>query len=244
VKRSLWLLLAALCAFAVILVARLPAAWVVPAPGKAAAGCIATEGTLWRGSCSGLVVNGTPAGDLTWELHPLRLFAGRLAAHVSLAGPALQGSAEAEAGLRGLLLARAVQASLPLDPRILPGLPAGLRGQAQLALARVQLEHGIVTALQGRIEVHDLESRDGPAHLGSYALDFPASTGEPTGKLRDLDGPLSVDGELKLTRQGGFEIQGSVAPKPGAPPELSNQLRYLGSPDASGRRAFSLSGTF
>jgi len=47
-----------------------------------------------------------------------------------------------------------------------------------------------------------------------------------------------------LTPAPGFELEGFIAARNGAPPELVNSLRFLGSPDATGRRPFSLSGTF
>jgi general secretion pathway protein N len=245
VRRGLWITCAALLAFAAIVVARLPASWVVPASGKSFVSCTAVDGTLWSGNCSGLFVDRKPVGDLTWELHPQRLLAGRLAAHVTLASAAAHGSADAEVGLHEHLVAHDLTADLPLDPKVMPGLPPGLRGQAHLALALVELERGKLTRLQGRVEVHELEDLDGRAtKLGSYVLNFPPADGEPVGQLKDLDGPLSVDGTLRLTRQGGFDVQGTVAPKPGAPSELTDNLRFLGSPDASGRRQFSLSGTF
>ena len=75
-------------------------------------------------------------------------------------------------------------------------------------------------------------------------MTFPGGPGEPTGKLRDLDGPLAVEGTLRLTRQPGFELEGLVAPRAGAEPALINNIRYLGSPDATGRRPFSVAGTF
>jgi hypothetical protein len=245
VRRGLWITLAALLAFAVIILARLPASWVVPASGKSAIGCTGVEGTLWSGSCTGLFVERKPVGDLTWEFRPGRLLAGRLAAHVTLASALAHGSADAEVGLGGQLVARNLSADLPLDPKLMPGLPPGLRGQAHLALALLELEHNALKRLQGRIEVHDLEDHDGRAtQLGSYVVTFPPGDGEPNGQIRDLDGPLSVQGTLRLTRQGGFEVQGTVAPKPGAPANLTDNLRFLGSPDAGGRRQFSLSGTF
>jgi general secretion pathway protein N len=245
VKRGLWIALAALLAFAAIILVRLPASWVVPVSAKSPGACASVEGTLWSGSCNGLTVQHLHLGDLSWELHPQRLLAGRIAAHVTIAGTVVRGSADAEAGLTGHLLARNVRADLPLDPKFLPGLPAAVRGQAHLELALAEVEHGIVKHLVGRIEVHDLEERRGQVtRLGSYRLTFPAADGEPTGQLRDLDGPLSVDGTLRLTAQGGFDVEGTVAPKPGAPRELTDNLQFLGSPDASGRRQFSLSGTF
>lgn len=244
-RRPAWIILAALLAFAVIILARLPAAWVVPASGKSAYGCTGIEGTLWSGSCSGLFVARKPVGDLTWELKPLRLFLGRLAAHVTLASAQGTGSADAEMGLHEHVVVHNVRGELPLDPKLMPGLPPGLRGQAHLALDLLELERGALTHLQGRIEVHDLEDRDGRVTaLGSYAVVFPPTEGEPTGQIKDLDGPLSVDGTLRLTRQGGFDVQGTVAPKPGAPADLTDNLRFLGSPDAGGRRQFALSGTF
>ena len=64
------------------------------------------------------------------------------------------------------------------------------------------------------------------------------------GQLRDTGGPLSVAGTLRLTQAGGFDVQALVAPRPDAPPELTSNLKFLGSPDASGRRQFSMSGSF
>lgn len=244
-RRGLWITLAASLAFAAIILARLPAAWVVPGAGKSPAGCASANGTLWSGTCLGLTLEHQGFGDISWELRPARLLAGRLAAHVILTGPQVRGGADAEAGFHQHLILRDLSADLPLDPTYMRGLPAGVRGQARLRLSLAEFENNALTRLQGRIEVHDLENRDGRAtRLGSYALDFPAVAGEPTGKLKDLDGPLSVDGTLRLTRQGGFDVQGTVAPRPGAPAELTDNLRFLGSPDPSGRRQFSLSGTF
>jgi hypothetical protein len=245
VKRGIWLSLAALLAFAAILVGRMPASWVVPAPGRGPAGCASVEGSLWNGTCNGLTLGHNAVGDLSWELHPARLFAGRLAAHLSLAGAGTHAVADAELDRRRNVSARNLIADLPLDTRLLPSLPAGMKGSAHLDLSRLELANGIVTALQGRIEVHDLEDHAGHnTTLGSYQLQFPAASGEPVGQLRDLDGPLAVEGTLRLTRQGGFEVQGLVTPRASATPELTNNLRFLGTPDAAGRREFSLSGTF
>jgi hypothetical protein len=48
---------------------------------------------------------------------------------------------------------------------------------------------------------------------------------------------------MRLTPQPGFDLQGEVTARPGAPPELINNIRFLGSPDALGRRPFGVSGT-
>jgi hypothetical protein len=243
-KGSGWIALAAAAVFAFLLVARMPASWVIRTNGANAL-CASVDGSLWSGSCNGMSIAHNPIGDVTWELHPLRLFLGQLAAHASAVHGAAQASAEVTLSLGERITAHDLVADLPLDAAIIPGLPASLSGHAHFNLALARMEHGVVTQLQGRIEVHDLVDHSGEATvLGSYVIDFPAGeSGEPVGKLHDLDGPLAVEGTMRLTRQPGFDLQGEVTARPGAPPGLINNIRFLGSPDALGRRPFGVSGT-
>jgi general secretion pathway protein N len=238
--------MALLCAvvFAIIVVVRLPVDWVIP--GAATRSCSSIEGSLWSGSCTGLVLNGTPVGDVTWRLEPLHLLLGRLAARINLTRGAASASADVEVGVGGALTARHVLADFPLDGGLLPGIPRGLHGHAHVDLPFAQVRHGILTQLEGRIEARDLEDRSGAdTPLGSYVLTFPpGASGQPTGRLRDIDGPLALEGTLRITPQPGFMLDGMIAPRRGAPPELVNNIRFLGSPDAAGRRPFSMAGTF
>jgi hypothetical protein len=244
VKRALWVSLAGLVAFAAILIARLPASWLMPAGPRAAFACASIEGTLWSGACNGLRLQQRPIGDVTWELRPLQLLLARLAAHVTFSNVAAHASADLEL-TRQRLTARHLEADLPLDPRLLPGLPADLHGQAHVDLARAEVTRGVVTALEGKVEAHNIEDRAGNVTpLGSYVISFPGGDGEPVGQVHDLGGPLSVQGSVKLTRAGGYDVQCLVAARAEASPELAGNLRYLGSPDASGRRTFTMSGTF
>jgi general secretion pathway protein N len=244
VKRTVGIALLAAITFMVIVVARMPAAWVVPTT-RPQGSCTSIEGSLWSGTCAGLTVSGKNFGDLSWELHPLKLFTGRLAAHVTVTHGIAEGSGDLELGLGRRVTARNLVADLPLDPRLIPSVPASLHGRAHLDLALAEVQRGVITQLKGRIEARNLEDRTGvTTPLGSYVLDFPGGSGDPIGRLRDLDGPLSIEGTLHLTPQPGFELEGFVAPRQGAPRELVNNLRFFGSPDASGRRPISLSGTF
>ncbi len=241
--RSLWIALAAAAAFAVILVSRLPASWVVPRTGMLA--CSSADGSVWSGSCSGLTVEHFALGDLAWDAAPLRLFTGTLAAHVVLAHGPVTASADLAYGVGGSLKLRNLVADLKLDPRQLPHMPPQLRGSVHTDLALVRLEHGRLAELKGRIEAHDLTQRTGHVTpLGSYALTFPGGGTEPVGTLVDLGGPLAVEGTLRLTNQPGYVLEGQVAARADAAPELVGNLQFLGSPDPSGRRPFSIAGTF
>jgi hypothetical protein len=65
------------------------------------------------------------------------------------------------------------------------------------------------------------------------------------GQLRSLSGPLDVEGTLRLTRSPpGFLAEGLVATHPDASPQLVQSLAYLGTPDAQGRRHFSVENAF
>jgi general secretion pathway protein N len=231
--------------FAAVVIARLPAEWIIPT--RAAKSCITLEGSLWSGTCTGLVLSGTPVGDVSWSLEPLRLLTGRLAAHVNIAhGTGATASADVELGWGGAITARHLLGEAPLDAGLLPGIPRTLHGSAHADLALAQVRNGVITELEGRIEARNLEDRSGggDTRLGSYLVTFPGGGGPPTGKLRDLEGPLALEGTLRLTPEPGFELEGQIAPRSDAPPELVNNIRFLGTPDASGRRPFTLSGTF
>jgi general secretion pathway protein N len=245
VKRTVWITLAGILAFAAILIARMPASWLLPTGPTAPFTCASLEGSLWSGACDGLIFQRMPLGDVAWELAPLKLLLGRLAAHVTLNHDAAHASGDVEIGLSGNLTVRGVLADLPLDPKFLPAVPPNMHGDVHADLALLQLKGALITQLKGTLEARNLEDRSGHVTaLGSYRVTFPGGEGEPIGQLRDTGGPLSVSGTLRLTQAGGFDVQALVAPRADAPPELESNLKFLGSPDASGRRQFAMSGSF
>ena len=241
VRRTLWITVVAVVAFVVIVVARLPASWVVPAP-PAPFACSAVEGSIWSGSCSGLTVQGTKMGDLAWSVQALRLLSGKLSAHLVLtrANGSLHG--DFAIGLDRNLTIRNAQADFPLDRNtLLPATMRTLHGNARANIVFARVENGLITQLQGVIEVHDLEDRGRTVTpYGNYALTFPAGgASPPVGQLQDLGGPLAVQGTVKLMQgRAGFVAEGTVSPRPEAVSSLRNDLQLLGSPDAQGRRQF------
>jgi hypothetical protein len=238
----------AVVAFAVIVIVRLPASWVVPDTSDVT--CAAVDGSIWNGTCTGLTAERSAVGDVSWKVHPLRLLKGKLCANVTLTRPAGSARGDFEVGLDKSISAYNVQAAFPLDQEIISLLPQNLRGlhgtaNADIVFARVV--NNIVTQLQGRIEVHDLENHDntGMMRLGSYSVTFPGGSGVPTGQLRDLGGgPLGVDMAVRLMQdKPGLDIEGYLTPRPDTPPAIVSQLQYLPA-DAQGRRQFGTSMTF
>lgn len=245
-KRTFTVIVLVILAFAAIVLARLPASWLLPT-GGAGFSCASVDGSLWSGYCSGLTVRGAALGDLTWQLRPARLLLGKVAAHIDLEHPpSASAQGDVEIGLGGTVVARDLTASLPLDPALLPGVPPTLTGSLHLdlALARISSK-GIVRTLEGRIEASDLVDHSGyVTPLGNFAVTFPGGTPQPTGDLRDLGGPLAVTGKIVLTPQPGYDLSAYVTPRPSATQALVNAIEFLGSPDAQGRRQFAVSGTY
>jgi Type II secretion system (T2SS), protein N len=238
----------AVVAFAAIVIARLPASWVIPAPPSAVS-CAAVDGSIWSGTCTGLTVQGSAIGDVAWNVHALRLLTGKFSVNVVLTRPTGSVRGDFDVGLDKSVTARNVQAELPLDRDVMSLLPRNLHtlhGNANADIAFAHLaKNNIVTQLQGRIELHDLEDRDRDVMpLGSYSLTFPGGSGDPTGQLRDLGGPLAVEGTVRLMQdKPGVDLQMYVTPRADAAPGLVNQLQFL-APDAQGRRQFGTEVTF
>jgi hypothetical protein len=246
VKRTIWLIVFGVLVFAAIIIARLPASWIMPGP-KSAIACSELDGSVWNGACLGLTFQQQPVGDLSWELHAMRLLAGRINADVELTRPGGSINGNVESGFDKKISARDVIVELPIDQELAAALPPnlrGLRGKIHAQLPLLRIEGQVVKAIQGNVEIDDLT--DGGQQWGSYVVEFPPPTaGIPVGQLRDLDsGPLAVEGSLKLTPAPGFDLQGLVAARPSAPADLVQNLRFLGSADAQGRRPFSLESSF
>lgn len=247
-KRGIWITLLAIVAFAAILIARLPVSWVSGFIPKDVS-CAELAGTVWDGSCTGLIVQNVRLDSVSWQLRPWALFGRKVAGYIEVTRGASYARGDIEAKSGGPLTAHDLQADMPLDPTLIPQLPRNLSGVVRANLESIRIEqNGAITAVKGLVEAHDLVQGTGAQRLvlGDYSLRFPAAdpSKEPVGQLQSLSGPLMVTGTLRLTREPGFVLEGLVAPGAEASPQLVKELSYLGSPDAQGRRPFSMAATF
>ena len=244
-KRTLRITILAILAFAIILLVRLPASWVKGFLPPAVT-CTDIAGTAWNGSCSGVAYNGAALGNLNWELHPLALFRGKVAAFVNLTrgGQFVRGDFEMSSGQS--YVAHDLQAQLPLDPPLLPQLDAGYSGNISVNLSYLKLEKNLLAAIEGQVQATSLYSKRDRLALGGYSATFPraAAGSEPVAQVTSLEGPVDFEGTLKLTREPGWVVDGKIRTKPETPQALVQQLAYLGAPDAQGFRPLSLAGTF
>jgi general secretion pathway protein N len=240
-------LLLAVAGFLLALIATLPLRWLTPALPSTIE-CATPTGTAWSGQCVALRVGANALGTTTWSLRPLELLRGRIGADLSVSQPGLTIRATVAASLAGTLSARDVVGDIQLGYAFIERLAPNLRGRVTLSLGEVVAREGWVKALRGEVQVADLQQTYPQAFpLGSYRIQFaaaPDSSGRLVGQLQDTGGPLDVRGTLTLLTEPGYELTGSVATRPEAPASLAEQIRFLGSPDADGRRQFSQAETF
>jgi len=236
--------------FAATVLVRLPARallWALPAD----VACESPGGTIWSGTCGEVRVDAVTLQGLSWQLHPGALLHLRLAADISSDDPAASGHAQVELARDGEISIAGLAAQVTLPGHV--GLVGpGTSGTLQLDIDSARIAGGHLAALQGRSVLQQLRLASPRADLGSFELLFappvaaaqlPGAPVAMLGQLRDLNGPLSVTGVVRLSPDGSYELAGSVAPKPDADPDLARVLQLLGTPDAQGRRAFSIAGT-
>ena len=234
--------------FLLVLVFHLPLRWARPLLPRALQ-CQGAEGSLWSGHCASLAWSAAggamPLGDVSWSMRPARLLRARLAFDVHVQRGGSQARALAQLGF-GTLELLELTAHGPLDPALVRGFPPGWSGELDVVGARVRLEGGKLTALDGSFVARNLVSQlPHPTTWGSYQLRIAPRVGGglAPGELKDLDGPLQLRGTLTLAPDFSWQLEGGVATRPGADPGLAQQLQYLGAPDAQGLRPFSLAGS-
>lgn len=244
----------AILLFACTVLLRAPARWLFAAlPGTIE--CHSPAGSLWRGSCAQLQIPTGTLDQVSWSLHPWPLLLGRLEADLRSADALAAGTTRASLRLGGRLLLTQLHAHLPIDAGYTPFLPSGWSGQVELALGMLELRSGRLDWLEGTATARGLARRNPPMPVGSFELRFApgASTAGATSngadapiraELRDLGGPLAVTGTLSIRAGHEYLLSGLVAVRPAANAELAKIIEYLGPPDAQGRRAFTLEGSF
>jgi general secretion pathway protein N len=247
VRRTLTLIALGVLAFALSLVAFLPASLL----GHFLPSGIAAEqltGTLWNGGSEAVRVGNRNVGALRWKVHPLQLFRGRVALDAVLTQTEGRASAYVSLGLGGRIDVENLTAHWTIGALPFGVLPAGWSGDVEAALPMLRLDHGALQVIRGTIDARNL--REPPPNgvaVGSYRVTFDETTpqaGKMVGQLRDTEGPMQVAGTITIGADRSYVIDGLVATRPSAPPSMVNQLRYLGTPDVQGRRPFSLAGTY
>lgn len=223
--------------------------WLAPA-GLELAGL---RGSVWSGQASAGAVAGIALHDIQWRIEPWAFLIGRLSADVEARFAEGFGSAHASATLGAIELST-VRASTDLASLAgaLPSAALGATGLTSLRLDSLRLVDGWPVDADGELRVSELAVPPllaTPDHalvpLGEYRVVFTPSDGTGiSANVSDTGGPLEVAAMLRLGLDRSYTLNGYARPRPDADPMLVQGLQLMGgSPDSSGRREFTLSGS-
>lgn len=235
---------AGLFVFVIVLLATFPARvaynWFAP-PDVQLNG---VSGSIWNGTAVEGLAAGAYIQDIAWKLRPASVFSGQLAFETSSRPASGTLNADVAVSLDGSLTLSDVIGNVPLD-LVHPALQQnGISGDVSLNFERVVIRNGVPTEVNGSIIVANFFMPDmSSARLGDYTAEFQTSDEGVMAIVDDLSGVLDIAGTLSLSRDRSYQLIGEVATRPGAPPSITDQLRYLGSPDARGFRPFRFEGS-
>lgn len=201
------------------------------------------SGTVWRGAAAEGSVAGLYLRDLRWSIQPLSIFRGRLAYRVESDSDYGPIRSVVGVGLGGAVTLQDFASTFALEEfRDLFALQ-GFNGTLQADFESIVLENGFPTAATGQLTLMNLLAPQlSPLPIGSYRAEFTTNADGILGSVEDNGGVLDVSGTISLGLDRRYSFVGTVAALPEAPAGLSNQLQYLGSPDARGFREFRIEG--
>jgi len=201
------------------------------------------SGSVWNGTAAEGLAAGAYVRNISWRLKPMALLTGKLAFTTS-ADPA-SGSMKADVamGLGGSLALTNLTGTVSLDLVHNAFQQGGISGDVSLNFSNLVLENGLPVAATGSVTVANFFARDLSAGvLGDYRAEFQTSGQSISASVDDVAGVLDIDGVITINPDRTYSLVGEVAARPGAPPSIEQQLRFLGSPDARGMRPFRFEG--
>lgn len=202
------------------------------------------SGSVWNGAASQGSAGGLYLSELTWRFRPMSLFGLKAGYAVSCRLPPGFVEANVAFGPGGRVHLDDLATALPLVHFNTLFPVAGIEGDMSVQFRRLTLAAGFPVAAEGTVNVSGLILRAlTPSELGDFRAVFRTDDGVISAIVEDVTGVLDVNGNLVLQSDRTYSFVGQVAPAANAPAAVVEQLRFLGSPDAQGRREFRFEGS-
>jgi len=236
-------IIAGLLVFVVVLLVTFPARvayrWFAP-PAVRLSGI---AGSIWNGTATEGLAAGAYIRDISWQFKPLLLLSGKLAFATSSSPASGTMRTDVAVSLDGSLTLSGLSGSVPLDLVHQAFQQNGISGDLSLQFETLVLENGIPVSANGSVTIANLYARDLSAGtLGDFRTDFRTTASGITGNVDDIAGVLDIEAVITLLPNRTYSLIGEVAARPGAPPSIEQQLRFLGSPNERGLRPFRFEG--
>lgn len=219
--------------------ARIAYHWFAPATLKLAG----IGGTVWRGNAAEGQVAGLYIRNLHWTLKPLSLLTGKLAFNTRMdpAGGFMQ--TDLFAGMNGGILFENLEGAISIGAlRDLIQTP-GLDGRISLQFSTLEIVNNLPVTADGVAEITNLFVAGlAPAPIGDFRAEFSTTSDGILASIEDTTGMFDLAGTLRVSPDGVYSMIGLIAPTATTAPQVIEQLRFLGSPNARGQREFRFEG--
>lgn len=238
------LVITGILVFLVVLIATFPARvahrWLAPADLQLSG----IAGSLWNGSAAQGMAGGAYITEISWRLIPQSILAGELA-YATTARPASGNlSADVSIGVSGTVTIENLVGSLPLDLAHPAFKANGISGDLDLHFRLLTLANALPVSAEGTLTISNLYVRDLSAGvIGDIKAEIQTNDGRMTAIVDDVSGVIDVSGEFVVEADRAYRLTGLVKARPGAPPSIEQQLRFLGTPDNEGMRPFRFEGS-
>lgn len=238
------LVITGLLVFLLLLVASFPARvayrWLAPAELQLSG----ISGSMWKGSAAQGMAGGAYFTGISWRLIPQSVLSGELA-YAATARPA-SGSLAADVSIdaTGTVTIENLVGNLPLDLAHPAFQANGISGDLDLRFRQLTIADAVPVSAEGFLTISNLYVRDLSASvIGDVKAEFLTNDGRMTAIVDDVSGVIDISGEFVVEADRSYRLTGLVRARPGAPPSIEQQLRFLGTPDDDGMRPFRFEGS-
>ncbi len=245
-----WYLLVFVLMLITSLVVHIPASWVyAQLPAQRGVEVTGISGTIWQGQVQQLKINRQSYGSLSWGFQASKLLAAKLEYQIRFGRGSsikLDGKGFVGVGFSGVY-ANNVLASLPIQQvrdYIPTQVPVELKGLFELSLASLKYEQPWGEEATGSLAWtgSGIISPIGQLTPGPVIADITcqAQNIEVLGKQNNPQ--VMSEFKASLNEQARYESLAWFKPGAEFPSSMTEQLKWLGEPNAQGRYQFSFAG--
>ena len=201
-------------------------------------------GTIWQGHADAADLSGRNLGALEWRLQPAALLRGEAIAQLTLSGEGITAAGTVERGADGQVSFRDVVLHMPARTAApVLAIPAlDVLGTIEIDVTQARLRGAGLDSANGVAYWRDAAvAGAAQARLSDMQVTFASpADGTISGTIRDLGGPLQVDGAF-TTSLGRYDAHASLAARDNDPRVLE-ALQFVGQPQPDGSRQLVIEG--
>lgn len=220
--------------------ARIASSWLAPEQLRLGG----VTGSIWSGHASEVAFGSEYFSDVSWSLKPLHLLMASVAVDAEVNTIAGRLSVSLAAGLGSTVTVSNVRGNLSIAG-IHPAFDANLiSGNLEINIDEIVLDDGYPSLATGQLTVSNLVAGAmGTSPLGSFDAVLDTTDVGIMAIVSDNEAIFDLAGTLTLARDRSYLFVGDIAPTSLTPRRVSENLRFLGSPDADGKRQFRFEGS-